>query len=169
MSSEQQAPKPRRKDEKIADLERQLIETRTQVDTYLTQLRYAKADLDNLQKQTQKRIEEAVDRNNARIFIQLITLADELALISINTKNEAITMIHGKLLKLLEAEGVMPMQAQGKQFDPYKHEAVLEVETDACQPGTITEEIRSGYNYKDKVLRAAMCKVAKQPSKEKVE
>jgi molecular chaperone GrpE len=169
MSSEQQVPKPRRKDEKIADLERQLLETRTLADTYLTQLRYAKADLDNLQKQTQKRIEEAVDRNNARIFIQLITLADELALTSINTKNEAVTMIHGKLLKLLEAEGVKLMQAQGKQFDPYNHEAVLEVETDTCQPGTIIEEIRSGYYYKDKVLRATMCKVAKQPSKMKVE
>jgi molecular chaperone GrpE len=167
MSPEQQ-PKPKRKDEKITDLERQLHEAAVQADTYLTQLRYAKADLDNLQKQTQKRIEESTDRNNARILTQLITLADELGIVSANTKNEAVAMIHSKLLKILEAEGVAPMNAQGKPFDPYKHEAILEVETDTCPAGAIVEEIRGGYTYKDKVLRAAMVKVAKAPGKKEV-
>jgi molecular chaperone GrpE len=165
MSPEQPPPKPKRRDEKIADLECQLHEASVQADTYLTQLRYAKADLDNLQKQTQKRIEEATDRNNARMLTQLITLADELSIVSSNTKNEAVTMIYAKLLKLLEAEGVNQMQAQGKPFDPYKHEAILEVETDKCPAGAVVEEIRGGYTYKDKVLRAAMVKVAKAPGK----
>jgi molecular chaperone GrpE len=165
MSPEPPQPKPKRKDERIAELEAQLAETRTQADQYLTQLKYAKADLDNIQKQSQRRIEEANDRNNARILAQLTTLADELALVANNTGDKGVKMIHTKLLKLLESEGVAPIEAVGKPFDPYCHEAVLETETDTCPPGTVAEEIRKGYNYKDKVLRAAMVKVAKAPSK----
>ena len=166
MSPEPPQPKAKRKDERIAELEVQLAEARTQADQLLTQLKYAKADLDNIQKQSQRRIEEANDRNNARILTQLTTLADELALIAKNTGDEGVGMIHMKLLKLLESEGVAPIEAVGKPFDPYRHEAILETETDTCPPGTVAEEIRKGYKYKDKVLRAAMVKVAKAPSKQ---
>ncbi len=167
MSSEPPKPKPKRQkaEERIAELEQQLTDQGKQLETITNQLKYAKADLDNLQKQTQRRIEEACDRNNARLLSQLITIADELKLVAVQTKNEADSMIHVKLLKILETEGVKPIEAQGKPFDPYKHEAILEVETEECPPGTVVEEIRSGYTYKDKVLRAAMVKVSRAPSK----
>ena len=168
MNPEPPKPKPKRQkaEDRITELEQQLIDTGKILETITTQLKYAKADLDNIQKQTQRRIDEATDRNNARILTQLITIADELRIVTANTKNEADAMIHAKLLKLLENEDVKPIQCQGKPFDPYKHEAILEVETTTCPPGTVAEEIRSGYTYKDKVLRAAMVKVAKAPNKE---
>jgi molecular chaperone GrpE len=166
MSPEPPTPKPKRKDERIAELETQLAEARTQAEALLNQLKYAKADLDNIQKQSQRRIEEANDRNNARIFSQLITLVDELALVANNTGDEGTKMIYTKILKLLESEGCTPIKAVGKPFDPYCHEAVIEEETPTCQPGTVVEEIRKGYSYKDKVLRAAMVKVARAPNKQ---
>jgi molecular chaperone GrpE len=165
MSSEPHNPKPKRKDEKIAELERQLCEAQTRGETYLNQLKYAKADLDNLNKQIQKRIAEAVDRNNTRILAQLTTLTDELALCATTTNDDGVTMIQTKLLKLLESEGVTPIDSLGKVFDPYRQEAILEVEAPDYKPGTVVEEIRRGYIYKDKVLRAAMVKVAKAPDK----
>ena len=170
MTPEPPKPKPKRQkaEERIAELEQQLTDTGKTLEAITTQLKYAKADLDNIQKQSQKRIEEANDRNNARILSQLATIADELALVAATTKNEATAMIHAKLLRLLEAEGVKPIDAKGKPFDPYRHEAVLEVE-DNCPPGTVVEEIRGGYTYKDKVLRAAMVKVARAPSTNKDE
>ena len=171
MSSEPPKPKPKRQkaEERIAELEQQLTDTGKQLEATINQLKYAKADLDNLQKLTGRRIEEACDRNNARLLGQLITIADELKIVATSTKNEADNMIHMKLLRLLEAEGVKPIEAQGKPFDPYKHEAILEVETDTCPPSSVAEEIRSGYTYKDKVLRDAMVKVAKEPSTKKEE
>jgi len=167
MTSEPAKPKPKKQkqEERIAELEQQLTDTGKTLEATTTQLKYAKADLDNLQKQTQRRIDEAADRNNARILSQLLTIADELRIVAANTKNEADAMIYAKLLKLLEAEGVKPIECQGKPFDPFKHEAILEVETTECPPGAVAEEIRGGYTYKDKVLRAAMVKVAKAPSK----
>ena len=48
------------------------------------------------------------------------------------------------------------------------HEVVLQVETDEVEEGTILEELRYGYNFKDKILRPAMVKVAKNPVSEKI-
>lgn len=165
MTPEPQKLKPKRQktEERIAELEQQLTDAGKTLEATTTQLKYAKADLDNLQKQTQRRIDEAADRNNARILSQLITIADELRIVALTTKNEADMMIYTKLLKILENEGVKPIECQGKPFDPHKHEAVLEIETNECPPGNVAEEIRSGYMYKDKVLRAAMVKVARAP------
>jgi molecular chaperone GrpE len=160
-------PKPKRKqDERIAELEAQLTDAQKTAETHLNQLKYAKADLDNLQKQTQKRIEEATDRAAARVLGELLTVADELTIIASadGARSDALNMTLGKLLKILEAEGVRPIEACGNKFDPYKHEAVLEVETPDEPEGTVVEEIRRGYTYRDKVLRASMVKVAKAPS-----
>ncbi len=95
MTADPQKPKPKRQkaEERIAELEQQLTDTGKTLEIITTQLKYAKADLDNLQKQTQKRIDDATDRNNARILSQLITIADELRIVASNTKNEADAMI----------------------------------------------------------------------------
>jgi len=64
--------------------------------------------------------------------------------------------------KLLEEEGVTPMEAEGKQFDPYTHEALLVEECrDDIPENTITEVLDEGYYLKDKVLRPAKVKISK--------
>jgi len=171
MNSESATPKHKRQkaEEHIIQLETKLTETEKIADTYLKQLMYTKADLENLQKQTQRRIEEGIERANTRILSQLLPITDELGIIVTNSNgNEKMTqgvaMIHMKLLKFLEEEGVKPIEAVGHMFDPYKHEAVLEMETSTQPAGCVVEEIRQGYMWRDKVLRASMVKVAKAPS-----
>ena len=169
MSSDPTAPKPKRQktEDRLATLEAELAEAQKTSDNHLTQLKYARADLDNLQKQTQRRVEEATYRAAARTRGELLTIADELsfAVSEGHADGGGVKMIHCKLLKLLESEGVKPIEAYGKPFDPYRHEAVLEVETLEQPAGTVVEEIRKGYTYKDKVLRASVVKVAKAPNK----
>ncbi|MBE0633999.1 nucleotide exchange factor GrpE, partial [Candidatus Bathyarchaeota archaeon] len=53
--------------------------------------------------------------------------------------------------------------AEGQKFDPFKHEAIMEVETLEEPDGYIVEEIMRGYTFKDKVLRASVVKVARAP------
>ena len=72
-------------------------------------------------------------------------------------------MVERKLMKVLEMEGVQPIEAVGLKFDPFRHEAIMEVETLNFEDGHVAEEIRQGYTYKDKVLRASVVKVAKAP------
>ena len=170
-------PNPKHKrqkfEERIAELEKQLDESKKLAETYLTQLKYARADLDNTSKLAQRRADDAIVRATARIVEGLLPIVDELGLAVLNMKDsegvEGLKMLYSKLLKFLESEGVKPIEAVGKPFDPFKHEAVVEVESENYPPGTVAEEIRRGYTYKDKVLRACMVKVARAPSEKKEE
>jgi molecular chaperone GrpE len=166
------SPKPKVRDleERIAELEASVSDERKRAETYLNQLKYAKADLENLQKRTQKQIDEALDRANGRTLLQLLPILDELELAIAAAKNsngnivEGIEMVRNKLAKLMEAEGLTPIKAVGEIFDPRLHEAVLEAETVDQPDGHIVEEFRKGYRYRDRVLRASMVKVARSPS-----
>jgi molecular chaperone GrpE len=154
-------------EEKISELENSLGDERKTSEKYLSQLKYARADLENLQKRTQRSIDDALDRANGRTLIQLIPILDELDLAISAGKNsngdvvEGVEMIRGKLWKLLESTGLASIDAVGHPFDPNLHEAVLEVETIDVEDGFVAEELRKGYKFKDYVLRASMVKVAK--------
>jgi molecular chaperone GrpE len=60
--------------------------------------------------------------------------------------------------------GLEPMDTVGKTFDPNLHQAVERVETDQAEDQSILGEFQRGYNFKGKLLRPAMVKVAVRPS-----
>jgi molecular chaperone GrpE len=161
--------KTKKLEEKIAKLEASIEDERKKGEKYLSQLKYAKADLENLQKQTQKRIDEMLSRANGRLLMQLLPILDELSLAIEVSKTgnseivEGVEMVRGKLEKLMAAEGVSSIEAIGEPFDPRFHEAVLEVETHDQPDGTVIEDLRKGYKFKDRVLRASMVKVVRNP------
>lgn len=170
------SPKPTKKElEKIIEeIEASLEEERKRSERYLSQLKYAKADLENLQKQTKRQIEEMISRANGRLLMQLLPIMDELELAILASESgegsivEGVKMVRNKLVKLAEAEGVEPIKAVGEPFDPRYHEAVLEVETEEYPGGTVAEELRAGYTYNGRVLRASMVRVAKNPGSDKI-
>ena len=166
------SPKPKLKDlqKKLAKIEASLEDEAKKSEKYLNQLKYAKADMENLQKQTQKRIEDTISRANGRLLMQLLPILDELEMAIEASKNgegnivEGVDMVKGKLQKVMTSEGVTPIDALGEPFDPRYHEAVLEVDTEDHPKGTVIEELRRGYMYNSRVLRASMVKVARNRS-----
>jgi molecular chaperone GrpE len=76
---------------------------------------------------------------------------------------KGVELIHQRLSDILKKMGVEPMEAAGKQFDPNVHEAVVRVPTDEVEDQTVLEEFQKGYNFKGKLLRPAMVKVAVRP------
>ncbi|MCJ7730841.1 nucleotide exchange factor GrpE [Candidatus Bathyarchaeota archaeon] len=155
-------------EQRIEELEKELQSTAEQSAKYLNQLKYTKADLDNVQKQNQKRLSDVMERANGELLEKLLPFIDELEILSSNEAEkqklvEGVRMVHGKLLRLIESEGVVQIEAEDQKFDPFKHEAIMEVETLEEPDGYIVEEIRRGYTFKDKVLRASVVKVARAP------
>lgn len=59
--------------------------------------------------------------------------------------------------------GIMRIAAKGEKLDPHKHQAMVEIPSDEAEPGTIVEEMQSGYMLKDRLLRPALVGVAKSP------
>ncbi|MCW4049555.1 MAG: nucleotide exchange factor GrpE [Candidatus Bathyarchaeota archaeon] len=173
MTPKKRAKKPSKSEleARVKELEKSLNEAESNAEKYLSQLKYAKADLENTQKQSKRVIEDVMNRANGSLLQQLLPMLDELELLT--TKDgekeklvEGVEMVFKKLQKLMETHGVTPVEALGYPFDPFKHEALLEVESIEEPDGYVLEEIRRGYTFKDRVLRASVVKVARSPKDE---
>jgi molecular chaperone GrpE len=155
---------------KAAELEASLKKTQLE-ETYLNQLKYARADLENLQKNTDRRINEGVAREKEKLIMKVLLVAEELDLAVEEARKvaninilEGIEMVKRKLWDILSSEGLCSIEAVGKPFDPHLHEAVLEIQTSEHPEGTVIEEVRKGYLIKEKVLKPSMVKVASSHS-----
>ena len=160
---------------RTADIETLLTEKTKLVEAYLSQLRFARADLENLQKHMQKRIEEGVTTEKAKLIMQILTVAEEVDLALDHAKKaqnscpiEGLEMISKKLWKIISCEGLCPIEAVGKPFNPHRHEAVLEIETCDSPEGMVVQEVRKGYLLNGEVFRPSLVNVSCSPSSVKV-
>jgi molecular chaperone GrpE len=76
-----------------------------------------------------------------------------------------VELIYKQLQDVLAKLGVRPIEAKGQQFDPHMHEAIEMIETSDAPDHQVIEEWQRGYKYKDRLLRPAMVRVAKNPGK----
>jgi molecular chaperone GrpE len=164
--------------EQTDDLEQLLNAEKKRSEGYLTRLKYLQADFENLKKRSDHQIEETKNYCTERVVIQLLEIQDELemalknaqSMSSTQTLIEGVQMTLKKLTKVLEQEGVSPIECEtGKVFNPSCHNAVAATERDDVEACIITEEVRKGYIMKEKVIRPSIVKVAVKPSKSQKE
>lgn len=77
--------------------------------------------------------------------------------------SKGVELIYQRLYETLKKLGLEPIEAEGRQFDPNLHQAVERVTTDEADDQTILGEFQRGYNFKGKLLRPAMVRVAVKP------
>jgi molecular chaperone GrpE len=167
-------------EEQAASLQKQVDAEKQRSEEYLTRLKYLQADFENLKKRVDRQMEEVRTYCTERIIIQLLDIVDELEL-AVETGEsstdgkillEGVEMTLKKLRKVLEQEGVSPIECEGKPFDPAKHDAVETVEREGVKSCVVGEEVRKGYMMKNKVIRPSIVKVEvppSQPSKSQTE
>jgi len=73
---------------------------------------------------------------------------------------KGVELIYQRLYETLKKMGLEPVETEGKQFDPNLHQAVERVETEEAPDQAILGEFQKGYNFKGKLLRPAMVRVA---------
>jgi molecular chaperone GrpE len=160
--------------EQPVDLQKLLDAEKKRSEDYLTRLKYLQADFENLKKRSDRQMEEVKNYCTERLIIQLLDVQDELemALKTAQSANSAQPLIEGvqmtlkKLRKVLEQEGVSPIECEaGKVFNPACHHAVSAAERDDVEACVVVEEVRKGYIMKDKVIRPSIVKVAVKSSK----
>ena len=162
------------KEPQVIDFEKLLESEKKRSEDYLTRLKYLQADFENVKKRFDREIAQTKSYCNERIIMQLLEVVDELELaVKVATASEGSqkTLVEGvemtlkKLRKVLEQEGVIPIEiGAGKPFDPACHHAVASEDRDDVKVCTVLEEVRKGYKMKDKVLRPSIVKVV-NPSK----
>ena len=76
---------------------------------------------------------------------------------------KGVELIYQRLYDTLKRLGLEPIETEGKQFDPNRHEAVLRVQTEEAEDQAILGELQRGYNFRGKLLRPAWVRVAVRP------
>ena len=72
---------------------------------------------------------------------------------------QGVELVYKQFLTAFEELGVKPIEAVGQEFDPNLHNAVMMVDDDSLESGTVAEEMQKGYLYKEAVVRHSMVKV----------
>jgi molecular chaperone GrpE len=129
------------------------------------------ADFANYRRRTEQEREASLGLANEMLLLKLLAVVDDFdrALAAMPPELghlgwiEGLWLVERKLRALLESEGVTPIEAQGKPFDPREHEAVMHEETDKAPDDTVIGELQRGYRIRDRVLRPALVNVAKNP------
>ena len=146
-----------------------LDKARTEAALYLDDLRRLQADFDNYRKRTLREQTARTASASQALVARLLPVLDnfELAVSAAEQSRDfdrmlkGVEMVLGALREVLEGEGLVKIEAEGKPFDPERHEAVIAVEQEDAEPGTILDIVRAGYELGGKVLRPAMVKVVK--------
>lgn len=131
------------------------------------------ADFENYRKRMESKRGETHNRVVADIAAKLLPVLDNLKrALEMEASVEAaesdefrhflsgVDLIHKQLNGVLDALGVKPVLAEGQQFDPHLHEAVVTEPTDEFEPDTVMQEIVRGFRIGDKLIRPALVKVA---------
>jgi len=128
----------------------------------------ALADFENFRRRAERDRSEFIQYAAAELVRDLIPILDDFgrAMKAETTDKEyakGIELIYQRLFENLKKAGLEPIEAAGKSFDPNLHQAVDRVQSEDWPDQTILQEYQSGYNFKGKLLRPAMVKVAVKP------
>lgn len=129
----------------------------------------AQAEFQNLRKRTERERLELFEYASMEAVRVLLPVLDdfERAMKTESSDREysaGIDLIYNRFFETLKKLGLEPLDSAGKPFDPQLHHAVDMVETDQAPDHTVLEEFQRGYNFKGRLLRPAMVKVAVEPS-----
>ena len=158
---------------KIAELEQQLAQANERADRFHSNWQRSAADFQNWKRRTDQEKAELGRTAEGAMTVELLRVLDdfERAFMALPGELRSLTWIEGvymigqKLFALLQARGLSPIEAQGQEFDPYLHEAVLREEgAEGSDSLVVVQELQRGYRFHDRVIRPTMVKVGLPPS-----
>ena len=132
------------------------------------------ADFDNFKKRAAREKTEAAQYASFSLLQKLLPVLDnfEMALTAAQTAQgdklaslqSGVLMIQQQLKSALTETGLEEIDATGKPFDPAWHEAISQQESADVPEDHVAQQLRKGYKFKDRLLRAATVIVAKKPA-----
>ncbi len=146
----------------------ELQKLKAERDSLLDRLARAQAEFENARRRASKEQQDFRDYAAADSIKPLLPVLDSFER-ALQVKSDpadfrnGVELIYKQLQDALAKVGVKAIPAKGEQFDPHVHEAIEMVETTDAADHEVIEELQRGYKIKDRLLRPAMVKVAKNP------
>ena len=140
------------------------------------------AEMENQRRRFEKEKEEAFEFGGFNFAAESLLLIDNIDRAIVSFKNdeslknnkdlnkiiEGIEIVKKDLVSIFKKNGIEAIECINKKFDPNFHQAMLEVENNTKEPGTVVQEIQKGYMMKSRLLRPSLVGVTKK-IEEKVE
>jgi len=150
----------KKRDKKTSKLEEKLAELE---DQRMRQL----AEFENFRKRSEKEKSQMFEVGAKTVIEKMLPVIDnfERGLTAVPEEEkdtsfvQGVELVYKQLLTAFEELGVKPIEAVGQEFDPNLHNAVMMVDDDSLESGTVAEEMQKGYLYKEAVVRHSMVKV----------
>lgn len=125
------------------------------------------AEFENFRKRSEKEKSQMFDMGAKTIVEKILPVIDNfergLAAVPDDKKDDpfitGMDKVYKQMLTELDTAGVKPIECVGQEFDPDFHNAVMQVENDELESGTVAQELQKGYMYKDSVVRHSMVSV----------
>lgn len=130
------------------------------------------AEFDNFRKRSEKERADFSQFAGMELVKEILPILDDfdraLKVETVGTEHateyaKGVGMIYGRLFEALKKQGLEPIDTTGATFDPHLHQAIERVETKDAEDHAVLGEFQRGYNFKGKLLRPAMVKVAVNP------
>jgi molecular chaperone GrpE len=133
----------------------------------------SQADFENYKKRSAREKEEAIKYANSSLLERLVGIIDnfELGLAAAREQGadspiySGMVLVQKQLNDLLAENGLQPIEAEGKTFDPNMHEAIAHEPSDRVPEESVVRQTRRGYRLKDRLLRPAKVVVSSGPAK----
>jgi molecular chaperone GrpE len=163
-------PKAEKNAAQTSDSASELQQLKAERDSLLDRLARMQAEFENARRRAAKEQQDFRDFAMVDAIKTLLPVIDSFER-ALQVKSEGsefrtgVDLIYKQLQDVLAKLGVKAIAAKGEQFDPHVHEAIEMVETPDAADHEVLEEWQRGYKFKDRLLRPAMVKVAKNPGK----
>ena len=137
------------------------------------------AEMENQRRRFEKEKDEAFEYGGFSFAKETLNLSDNLERAKESLKNdeslknseslkktlEHLEIIHKDILSIFKKNNIEPINSINKKLDPNYHQAMMEIEDDEKESGTIVQEIQKGFLMKNRLLRPALVGVSKKASK----
>ena len=138
------------------------------------------AEMENQRRRFEKEKEDAYEYGGYSFAKEALNLLDNLERSKAVLENddklkdtealkkiiEHLNIINNDMLSIFKKNNIEPIKSINEKLDPNLHQAMMEVEDDAKEPGTIVQEIQKGFMMKDRLLRPSLVGVSKKKAKE---
>ena len=170
-NEEEKDEKSEDEDDELAKLNKNLEEKDEEIIELKSHIQRLQADFDNFRKQGEKQKQDLIRYANEGLILKFIDVYEDMERALENSTNEdelkeGLELIYSKMKNTLEKEGVEEIPAVGEKFDPFKHEALLTVDSPDHENNEIVDELMKGYTLKKKVIKYSKVKIKKKAKKE---
>src|SRR5579872_820817 len=154
----------------VSGAESELDKVKAERDSLLDRLSRAQAEFENARRRASKEQQEFREYATSDAIKSLLPVVDSLER-ALHVKSDGaelrngVELIYKQLQTALSKLSVNPIVSKGEPFNPHLHEAVEMVETTDVPDHEVIEELQRGYRFKDRLLRPAMVKVARNPGR----